>query len=152
MKMRRILPLVILAVTAFFVLSGCDAMLDAIFQNNQISMDVRLPVSPNHIGDYWYNQTYVTIYEGGSQVQQGNTTSGYYDGTYAHYYFTFSKLKNSSTYQIYAQFVGTIGANNNYFYYDPNTGVPTNAYLSLPDPNPGDSTGHSVNLLINMTP
>jgi hypothetical protein len=33
MKMRKLLPVIILAVGSLFVLSGCDAMLDAIFPN-----------------------------------------------------------------------------------------------------------------------
>ena len=50
MKMRKILPLVILAVTAFFLLSGCDALLDAIFSKDQITVDVAV-YTPSH-SDY----------------------------------------------------------------------------------------------------
>ena len=42
MKMRKLLPLVLLAVGALFLLSSCDAMLDAIFPSNQIYVDVEV--------------------------------------------------------------------------------------------------------------
>ena len=40
MKMRKILPLVLLAVGSVFLLSSCDAMLDAIFSNNTVNVYV----------------------------------------------------------------------------------------------------------------
>ena len=36
MKIRKILPLVLLALASVFLLSSCDALLDAIFSNNTI--------------------------------------------------------------------------------------------------------------------
>ncbi len=40
MKIKKLLPLVLLAVAAVLMLSSCDAMLDAIFPTNQIIVDV----------------------------------------------------------------------------------------------------------------
>ena len=40
MKIRRIILLVLLAAGSVFLLSSCDAMLDAIFSNNTITVDV----------------------------------------------------------------------------------------------------------------
>ena len=38
MKIRKILPLVILALASVFLLSSCDALLDAIFSNDTITV------------------------------------------------------------------------------------------------------------------
>jgi hypothetical protein len=45
MRIRKILPLALLAVGALFMLTSCDAMLDAIFPANSLTVYVQVPAS-----------------------------------------------------------------------------------------------------------
>jgi len=104
MKMRKILPLVILAVGALFLLSGCDAMLDAIFQNNQMTVEVSVwngtyPVDWSQT--YYYGRTsgIVTVYL--TNTSTGSTTTANIgwtsaDGAYVYYQADFTDLKNDT--------------------------------------------------------
>ncbi|MGO9307906.1 MAG: hypothetical protein ACLQDL_02645 [Spirochaetia bacterium] len=158
MKMRKLLPLVLVAVGALFLLSGCDAMLDAIFPSNQIYVDVQVSAAdyPFDWSDAYNHGSYpgsVTLYlydvsANNTTVATGTWTS--VDYNYIHFPFVFTKLKND-VYQLTAVYTS-----RNYspppfsdsVFYDPSgvrMGSPVSA-ISLPYPNSGDGTGHSVNL------
>jgi hypothetical protein len=153
MKIRKILPLVLLAVGSLFLLSGCDAILNAIFQNNQISVDVAV----SYVGAYndYINGTnpQVTCVVYDSSNNPVSLTGGWssYDLSYVHFNFAFTKLKND-TYHFAAQYSGTYGGGrgSNGFVYDgnqPSTSfilLPTSPTLTMPYDNPSDSTGHSM--------
>ena len=146
MKMRKILPLVILAVGALFLLSGCDALLDAIFAKNQISVDVQ--VSNAYYNDWYYGAGSVTLnfYD----LSTGSTTtvvSGRtgYDYTSSHFVFTFTKLE-ADTFAITAFYNSAYYADpaSNNVFYDPSGAGHTS--IAMPFTNSGDSTGHSIDL------
>jgi hypothetical protein len=142
MKMRKILPLVILAVGSVVLLSGCDMLLNAIFQNNQIFVDVR--VSSFNYGADWtesynfgVNSGRVTVYvvanSGSGSVTQASSYWTSADTLYVHYGFNFTGLKND-TYQVYAVYTS---------YYSGGGGPSTAQYVA-----PNDSTGGSANVTI----
>ncbi len=152
MKIRKILPLAFIAVGAAILLSGCDAMLDAIFSKNQITVDV--PVNAFNHANYAYVSVTVTVTDiaTGQQYKESEAW-GSYDlstGT-AHYYF--SKFRNlpNDTYQINAYYPGLYAdpPASQSFFYDPATGAVT-TQVTMPEANPGDSTGHSA--AIQMLP
>jgi len=104
MKMRRLLPLVLLAIGAIFLLSSCDALLDAIYANNTITPTVLIPggdigaINPS---------SYVMVTLSGAS---GGTSSAYFSnytyGGYAFYYpASFTKQPNGN-YTLTATFYG----------------------------------------------
>ena len=147
MKMRKILPLVILAVGALFLLSGCDQLLDAIFQNNQIYVDVRVSGSGPFASDYdktstfGYNSGRVIVY---LQDSRGHITSAstYWtslDNFSVHYGINFTGLKDD-TFLVYADYTS---------YYTPlNVGSITTSAVQLVTPH--DATGHSADVTIDF--
>src|SRR5208337_1378585 len=109
MKMRKLLLLVFLAVGVLFLLSGCDAMLDAIFPSNQIYVDVEVSAADfplDWAGTYYhgYYPGSVTLYlydvnANSTTVATGAWTS--VDYNYIHFPFVFTRLKND-VYQLTA--------------------------------------------------
>jgi len=98
MKIKKLLPLVLLAVTAVLMLSSCDAMLDAIFPSDQISVDVMVS-KVNFYADWYHGTpssvqlTLTDVTAGGAQTTQvGGWTD--IDSAYVHYVFTFLNLKD----------------------------------------------------------
>jgi hypothetical protein len=154
MKIRKILPLVLLAVGSVFLLSGCDAILNAIFQNNQISVDVAVVSSVGVYNDYLggFNPQ-VTCYVYDSSNNPVSLSGGWssYDGYFVHFNFGFTKLKND-TYHFAAQYSGYNGGirGSNGSVYDGNQpstsfiALATSPFLTMPYDNPSDSTGHSM--------
>jgi hypothetical protein len=152
MKMRKLLPVIILAVGSLFLLSGCDAMLDAIFQKEQITVDVIVQIPPVGIGPYYYDWYYgagtVTLtlsdVNDGTNTTLVSTRTGI-TGAASHFVFPFTKLKKD-TYRFvasYASYYYVSPAPIGYF-YDPSNTLMTS--VSMPYSNAGDSTGNSVNL------
>jgi hypothetical protein len=138
MKIKKLLPLVLLAAAAVLMLSGCDAMLDVIFPSNQIIVDVR-------VDRFVYNDTAISpvtvVLSGPSSANASADRGGLDSHGYAHYYFDFENLKDGN-YTISATYHG---------YY---TGAwVVGPYLvTLPDDhssNP-DSSGHSVSVLLTI--
>jgi hypothetical protein len=147
MKMRKILPIVILAVGSLFLLSGCDALLDAIFSSDVIYLDVWVQGTTH--ADFANGGSYENVMlMDGSLTVVANVSQYYssYDGNYAHYYFTFNKLKDG-TYYLSTTYVGQItgghGTSSNL--YD-SGGSFIGGSVTFPDKSLGDSTGHTVNI------
>ena len=142
MKIRKILPLAILAVGALVFLSGCDAILDAIFQNNQLSVSVNV-----YFGDYpfdWnasyfhgYSSGQVTVYvtanSGAGAVTQASTFWTSADSQYVHYNLDFTNLKDD-TYWVTTTYTS--------YYQYPNQTFTVSGQLVTPH----DSSGHSATL------
>jgi hypothetical protein len=153
MKMRKILPIVILAVGSLFLLSGCDALLDAIFAKNQMTIDVRVSIPPYPlVSAYYYDWLYGvgTVTLSVHDLTSGSVTvvtSGRtgYDSSSSHFYFPFTKLAND-TFMITATYTsGYYGSPApTSVFFDPSGYGMTS--ITLPYSNGGDSTGHSVNL------
>jgi hypothetical protein len=158
MKMRKLLPLAILAVVALVALSSCDAMLDAIFSKNSIKVDawVYAPYTayPSAYWDYYYNSGSVTVsLSGAASTSQSVNSYSSYDGTYIHYILNFNGLADG-TYYPSATFTG--------YYYGGTTaastqiynssGTATISYSSITMPYTGtystDSTGHSLSIVM----
>ncbi|MGA2478027.1 MAG: hypothetical protein ABSG63_04670 [Spirochaetia bacterium] len=132
MKMRKILPLVLLAVGSVFLLSSCDAMLDAIFSNNTVNVYMS-----EYIPSWGYSpsDTMTVTFVGPTSV---TATAGYSgrDFYYAYWAISIPKLADG-TYTVQAA------------YYHPGVGSPPYITyqvmgLSLPA-----STGspHNVNVV-----
>jgi hypothetical protein len=152
MKIKKLLPLVLLAVTAVLMLSSCDAMLDAIFPSDQISVDVM--VNKHTLGTDFYSDWYygapstvsLTLYDVTAGGASTNQVSGWtdIDSNSVHYVFTFPNLKDhvytmKATYHSY-----TSG-----FYYGPNYdffdgSINLIAGVHMPYRTGHDSTGHSA--------
>jgi hypothetical protein len=157
MKMRKLLPLVLLAVGALFMLSGCDAMLDAIFQDNQITVDVFVTIPPYPgLGQYYYDWYYgtgtvtLTLYDvtaGTNKVVVSGRTG--YTSTASHFVFPFTKLK-SDTYMVTAVYTSAYYSSPgpNSIFYDPSGTIMGSPFSSIAMPyvNAGDSTGRSANI------
>jgi len=138
MKTRKLLPLIILAVAAVLALSSCDALLDGIFPSNQISVDVAVNTTSGHHTDF-LTGGYVSLQLTGPGVS--SSASAYYgswDGLYAHYYFTFTDLRDGG-YNLSATYVGSLSSG-------------TSAFITMPveDPSNPDSTGKSVSILMTI--
>ena len=97
-KMRKILPLVLLAIAAMFMLSSCDAMLDAIFANNTINVQVSARIT-----QYGFFPSYdtVTVYITGPTNVTVNASYTGNDGYYMYWYVSVPKL-NNGTYNVQA--------------------------------------------------
>ena len=154
MKIRKTLPLVLLAVAALFLLTSCDAMLDAIFPVPTNTLTVWVPISQT-IHPYWHS-TDVTVYlYNGANSLVAQQTVGYDSGTTAFpkawYVATFSKLANG-TYSLVAAYPGGSDPSaSTSFFYDPNTSAVVST-ISLPDANPSDSSGKTVSVVTYTNP
>jgi hypothetical protein len=149
MKMRKLLPFVLLAVGALFLLSGCDAMLDAIFPSNQISVDVWVTAYTHTdyaVGAY----VSVTLHDNTSGTSKTATTTWQsYDGYYVHYRVSFTKLKDDN-FSLTSTYVDYLGYTTSTFYiYDPSGYgyVGNGLNFTMPYSNSGDSTGHSITVV-----
>jgi uncharacterized protein YceK len=155
MKTRKLLPLVVLAVGALFLLSGCDALLDAIFPTNQIQVQVSAYKNsgPDYLADWGFQYNSIvtlTLYDitDGSQTTTVTSWDGI-DSNYLYFNFTYTSLKDH-TYTLTAMY-HSASSGFNYsqtFFSDPH-GLLMNA-ISLPYRNSGDSTGRSVNLYMQF--
>jgi hypothetical protein len=147
MKTRKLLPLILLAVGALFLLSSCDAMLDAIFQNDVINLDVWV-YGPSH-ADFTVGGSFENLQVMDSTFTVITNASQYYssyDGTYIHYYFTVNKLKDGTYYlttSYTGQITGNHGSSSNV--YDGN-GNFVGGSITFPDKTLGDTSGHTVNI------
>jgi hypothetical protein len=105
MKIRKILPLALLAVGALFMLTSCDAMLDALFPANSLTVYVHVPAS--YYTDYAtatmkvdVTSTTGTVYVAGPVTELATDSDGY-----VNYSFSFPKLSNGD-YNIVATYDG----------------------------------------------
>ena len=145
MKIKKLLPLVLLAVTAVLMLSSCDAMLDAIFPTNQISVDVMV-IRLNYPNDWYYgypSTVTLTLFDNTAvtySTQVGSWTD--IDSNFVHYVFTFTNLKDhnysmTAAYHSYS-YVSPLPTST---FYDDNLQLLT---VQMPHRTGHDSTGHSA--------
>jgi hypothetical protein len=134
MKMRKILPLALLAIGSVFLLSSCDAMLDAIFANNTVNVYVSAYI-PNN--GFFPGTDYVTVnITGPSSV---TTTAGYSgnDGYYMYWDVTIPKLADG-TYSVQAVYHHPFGISpgtylqSTVLYLPAHTGSPHNVNVVFP--------------------
>jgi hypothetical protein len=154
MKMRKLLPLVLLAVGSLFLLTSCDALLDAIFASNQIQVQVSVYRGTNPLTDIyqdWLHQYPSTVTLTLTDITEGSNSTVVtgWDGRDSNYlYFDVSYIKlKDHTYTLTAYY-HSIYSGFTYgpvtVFYDPNS-VPMGS-INMPYHNSGDSTGRSVNL------
>jgi hypothetical protein len=120
MRIRKILPLALLAVGMLFMLTSCDKLLDFIFSSNTINVNVQAPIS-NYYTYAAGGTVTVYLYGNGTTYQAGPEACQYVDGYgYANYTFSFSKLPND-TYSITTVYSGLhhTGTGSATFFYDP---------------------------------
>jgi len=152
MKMRKLLPLVLLAVGSLFLLTSCDALLDAIFASNQIQVQVSVYKGTNGaFFEDWLNGYPSTVTLTLSDINSGTqstvvTSWDGIDSNYLYFNVQYIKLKDhtftlSATYN--SSYSGLSYGPVTSFYDPNNVGMGS---IQMPYSNPGDSTGHSVNL------
>jgi hypothetical protein len=103
MRLKKLLPLILLAVGTLFLLSSCDAILNALYANNTIIPTVAVSIA--HID---FSIASVQVNLGGAS---GGVSSAYFSGTtsggYAYYYCpSLTRLPNG-TYTITTSYYGT---------------------------------------------
>jgi hypothetical protein len=129
MRVKKLLPLILLAVGALFLLSSCDAILDALYANNTINVT---PTVSNAYPGAVSPKSYVNVIISGAT---GGTQTAYYSYTSSsvNYYDTlsFSKLPNGN-YTIAAYYFEYAGGGT-YLEYGPQ-------YQSLSMPYNGSSS------------
>ena len=129
MRVKKLIPLILLAIGALFLLSSCDQILDALYANNTIT--VTTTVSNSDTGAV-NPKSYVTVTISGAT---GGTQTAYYSYTASGYSYydtlSFEKLPNGN-YTITAYYVGYAGFGT-YVQYGPQ-------YVSLSMPYNGSNT------------
>jgi hypothetical protein len=130
-KMRKILPLALLAVASVFMLSSCDALLDAIFANDTINVQVAVP---------WTTYGYYPAYDSVTVNIIGPTnvtvTASYtgVNGNNMYWYVSVPKLTNGNY---------TVNATLNIYLYG--TEYSADYFVTLP-------TGNSHTAYVSITP
>jgi hypothetical protein len=102
MRVKKLLPLILLTVGALFLLSSCDAILNALYANNTIN--VTLTVSTGDVGVF-SPKSYVNVVISGAT---GGTQTSYYSYTSVYNYYdtlSFSRLPNGN-YTVTAYYFG----------------------------------------------
>jgi hypothetical protein len=161
-KIRKLIPLAILAVVAVVALSSCDAMLDAIFSKNSISVDVAVGLdAAGHYSALWSTAAYndgnnnglysvAVSLSGPTNVSSSSYTGKYWDGYYEHYYFTFNNLADGAYYPSVSYSGYYWGSNSNEYVAD-SSGIYVIA-TPIDMPYTGsyatDSTGHSLKITL----
>jgi hypothetical protein len=100
MKIRKILPLVILALASVFLLSSCDALLDAIFANDTLTVYVQTSWT------YGYSpadQVTVQTISGPSTINLTVVPFQQFDGNYSYWQVTIPGLSDG-TYTIHVSY------------------------------------------------
>ncbi|MGA2766427.1 MAG: hypothetical protein ABSG17_24035 [Spirochaetia bacterium] len=135
MKIRKLLPLVLLAIASVFLLSSCDALLDAIFANDTINVYVSAAIATH--GPYpSYDTVDITVTGPTSATATAAYTGS--DGYYMYWSVAIPKLSDGN-YTVQASFTYFNGAA--YFL------APAQyAYPTLPT----GSGSHSVNVSFNF--
>jgi uncharacterized membrane protein YgcG len=98
--MKKIIPLVVVAIAAFFLLSGCDAMLKAIYPD-QVGGDntIQIQISSPYYSTAWYYAIDVVLYDSaGAYVGSTVVYASTYDGYYYNATVTFNNLKDDYYY------------------------------------------------------
>jgi len=149
MKIKKLLPLVLLAAAAVLMLSSCDAMLDAIFPSDQISVDVMVSksYSPAFYTDWYYgtpSRVTLTLFDATANVIS-TQSSGWsdIDSNYVHYVFTFLNLKDH-VYSFTAQYSSVTAGPPPFVQTQFWDGSLPLAAVQMPYRTGHDSTGHSA--------
>jgi hypothetical protein len=103
-KLSVLLPVAGLAI----VLSGCGQLMNIIYPSNAMSVDVRV-LAENHPD--WSQQgssVTVTVTSDAGQTFNQTSSEGTFDGTYAHFLVTLTKLPNQ-TYTLVTSYTSASG-------------------------------------------
>jgi hypothetical protein len=111
MKNRKILPLLLLAFGSVFLLSSCDALLDAIFSNNNINVYISSYI-PTH-GFYPRYDT-MTVYVSGPHYTVTSANYNGDDGLYMYWSISVPKLSDG-TYNVDVSYSHPYGINTGTF-------------------------------------
>ena len=147
MRIRKILPLALLAIGTLFALTSCDKLLDAIFASNTINVTVKVAWS-DHLSYASGGYVGVVVTGSDSSVYSATAYSTFVDGSgYVNYGFSFPKL-GDATYGIATTYYGpATGTTYTNAFYDP-----TNYYgtsITLPYIYGGSETSVSVISVLN---
>jgi hypothetical protein len=140
MRTRKLVLLVLLAVGATFLLSSCDAILDAIYANNTINVTAYVLTSHSGSSSYYSSVTVSLSGASGATVSAGFSGTLAYSGpyTYAVYYLPAIKKLPNGTYSMTSTFYDAVAnySFSTYYFYDSSN----NAYTSFSMPFDGSST------------
>lgn len=128
MRVKNVLPLILLAVGALFLLSSCDQILDAIYANNTINVTVNVSsLDTGYANTSSYIQVVLSGATGATATAGANTI---YPGSYSVFSLPFNRLPNGD-YTITAYYYGYHAST--YYQYGPQS-------LSLSMPYNGSTT------------
>jgi hypothetical protein len=132
MRIRKILPLVLLAVGSVFLLTSCDALLDGIFGQNTVTVYASARILTY---GYFPSTDYVTV-----SVAGKNATANYdgYDGVYMYWSIQIPGISDG-TYTVTTTYNHPVGPNG------PSVSAPYP--VSFPA---SSGSAHSVNLNVNF--
>jgi hypothetical protein len=105
-----------LAAAVVFALTGCGQLMNLIYPSNAISVDVRVLVSSHPDWSQPGSNVTVSLASDAGQTFSQTAVTGTFDGTYAHFIVSLSKLPNQK-YTLVTSY--TSGANGSTFYASP---------------------------------
>jgi hypothetical protein len=134
MKIRKILPLLLLAFGSVFLLSSCDALLDAIFSNNNINVYISSYIPGR--GFYPGYDTMTVVLTGPYSASVSTHYEGD-DGLYMYWSISIPKLPDGS-YSVYVVYThpygivtGTWFSSTDFVSFPMSSGNPHNVNLSF---------------------
>jgi hypothetical protein len=115
--MKKLLPIILLAGSVFFLLAGCDAMLESIYPEETghgggtNSITLVTEIDPDTYIDYYLHEIYFELQDSNGVVLQtySNTPSYNFDTEYAEASVTFAYLADGN-YSVFAWYDSTYNA------------------------------------------
>jgi hypothetical protein len=142
MRVKKLLPLILLAIGALFLLSSCDAILDALYANNTITVTAYVITTHPGATSYYSSVTVNLSGASGATVSAGYSGSIYHDTVngfnYAIYYFSPIKRLPNGNYNMTSSYYDGVTTSifSTTYFYDQNE----NPYTSISMPFNGSST------------
>ena len=133
MKIRKILPVLLVAIASVVMLSSCDAILDVIFSNNTVTVYATSYI-PTH--GYYPNYDVMTVTVTGPNTASGTAAYTGSDGLYMYWSLQIPKLTDG-TYSVNVSYyhpygIGPSSANSTQIISFPaSSGNPHNTNLSF---------------------
>ena len=159
---KKTIALLVLAASMVFLLTGCDQMLEALFQMNKntIEINAQIPIPSSQPAGWWDQKVWFKLMLNSTLVSQGKQSAnmiGNSLGDWAIATVKFEGLEDGNyTIVVWLDNDGNEQPTNGewyaYDFYDPSEA--TNMHkpnITLPYPNPSNKDGRYVNLRTDLT-